>query len=247
MSKDEALKLEKVLIKLFNTMTPNGYNVSIGGDYCSGVQQELTSLTGTKNGRSLLNEKEVAFIKNNRDQPLSLLYKEFQNRFNKSISYESFKKVYDDKTYKEIVAPKSKYANNRSFSNMIRFSSIPYEEIVELRKKYANHVYWKEAYEPYKDKMTWESFWQLYNGYGAKGRNIMPEVFTEENKRAHSRLKAKTGSSNPKAKLSECQVKDIRSKYDNGVPLKIIYKEYSHVSTANIRDICNRKTWKHIP
>ena len=246
LSKEEAKEQEKHLIEKYNTKTPNGYNISSGGDYLSGIELELTALHGTSNGRAIFTEEEVRYIKNHRNIPIALLYIECQELFGKKINYETFGKIYHNRTYQDIVPEVEVYDNNKSFGTMIHASSLSFEEIVILRKQYAQIVYWKEAYEPYKDRMRWDSFWQLYNGYGAKGRNIMPEVFTPENKKKHSKLKGMNGSDNPKAKLSEEQVRNIREKYGNGTPYKELYILYPNVSTTTIRDICNRKTWKNI-
>lgn len=229
LSKEEAKEQEKHLIEKYNTKAPNGYNISSGGDYLSGIELGLTALHGTNNGRAIFTEEEVKFIKNNRNVPISLLYKEFQELFDKEINYDTFRKIYHDQTYLNIVPEVEEYDNNKSFGNMIRTSSLSFEEIVSLRKQYAQIIYWKEAYEPYKDRMRWDSFWQLYNGYGAKGKNVMPEVFTSENKKKHSKLKGKNGADNPKAKLTEEEVRDIRDKFDNETPFKELYILYPHV------------------
>lgn len=73
----------------------------------------------------------------------------------------------------------------------------------------------------------------------------MPEVFTEERKRYHSRL-SKIGSRNGRAKLNEQDVKVIRQMKSDGKTLKEIYDLYPQVSTTSIRNIVNYKTWKHI-
>ena len=74
----------------------------------------------------------------------------------------------------------------------------------------------------------------------------MPEVFSEENRKKHSKLSKHSGSNNGRAKLNENDVKTIRflkeeKKYSNSE----IYKLYPQVSTATIRNILNYTTWKN--
>ena len=72
----------------------------------------------------------------------------------------------------------------------------------------------------------------------------MPEVFTEENKNKHS--KKSIGAKNPHSVLVEEQVLDIRKKHEEGMSNSELYKLYPQVSTTSIRDIINKKTWKHL-
>ena len=85
------------------------------------------------------------------------------------------------------------------------------------------------------------SFWNVYNGKNYK--LVMPEVFTEENKKIHSSLKA-SGSRNPKAKLNIDDVKKIRKMQEDGIKNTEIYKLFPQVTPTTIRDIINYKTWK---
>ena len=86
------------------------------------------------------------------------------------------------------------------------------------------------------------------NGAFYTGRSyklIMPEVFTEENKKKHHG-KTKQGAKNPKAKLTEEQVIKIRQLHKDGVSNSELYKAFPQVSSTSIRDIINGKTWKHL-
>ena len=54
-----------------------------------------------------------------------------------------------------------------------------------------------------------------------------------------------TGVLNPKCKLSEVQVLDIRQKYKNGNTLRQI-ANFLVIPPSTIFSICHRKSWKHI-
>ena len=119
-----------------------------------------------------------------------------------------------------------------------------YDEVIDIRIRYNNGEYWKKVYEDYKDKYTNEmSFWRAYTGLAYK--YIMPEVFTEKNKKLHASLK-RSGSNTSHAKLTAEDVKKIRNLHNEGVSNKELYALYPQVTTTTIRDIINNKTWKNL-
>lgn len=243
----EAERKEQEYIIFYDTKVPNGYNVAKGGGYV-GHYLPKDSRIGLKNSNSRLTEYEVRFIKDHRDLPQLLLYQLFKENYNEEYSYEAFLKVYNDQTYKDIPATVEKYPYNKSFSGYLVNSKFTINELINLRKQYANLVPWETAYQPYKERVTWDSFWQIYNGYGAKGKLFMPFIFTEELKKAHTKIKGLKyqGELNPKAKLTKDQVISIREQYDNGISFQELYKMFPFVTPTTIRQICHRETWKHI-
>lgn len=54
-----------------------------------------------------------------------------------------------------------------------------------------------------------------------------------------------TGILNPRSKLNEEQVLDIRYKYSQNMPIYLISKELK-IPVSTISNICRRKTWIHI-
>ena len=235
LSPEEANEKEKELIKEKNSQVPNGYNVASGGNRIDGI-----SLLGANNSNAHLSEKEAQFILDHRDQPMYILYE----NFNDKISYEAFKKIYHNQTYTNLKPTVSEYPFNFEFSNQFTNNPLEYDEIVELRQRYANGEYWRNVYKDYTWAYTNE--WSFYNVYtGRTYKLIMPEVFTDENRKKHHSL-TKQGQSNPRAKLTEDQVIDIRRLHKDGIPNSEIYKAYPQVSTTSIRDIIKGKTWKHL-
>lgn len=53
------------------------------------------------------------------------------------------------------------------------------------------------------------------------------------------------GNLNPKAKLQECDVIEIRKLYSQGVPDRMIAVKFE-ISRTHVWNIATRKTWKHI-
>ena len=198
-----------------------GYNITTfgGRKVCEGPFRDKK---GANNGHACLSEDEARYIKSHRDTPAYLLY----DLFSEKISYEAFLKVYQDKTYKNIKPAVPEYPNNASFSAQFTSNNkLDYDEVVELRKLYAKIVPWKEVYKQYKDRYPdkW-TFWNIY--YGNRYKLVMPEVFTKENKKAHSHLKA-SGESNGRAKMAWEQVDKIRHDFETGAKTrKELYQEY---------------------
>lgn len=234
LSIEEASNKEIELIHNLNTRVPNGYNVAEGGRY--NINNRAHS--GTDNGRALLTEEEAQYIKDHRNLPMYVLYEEFVDK----ISYEAFKKCYKHQTYKNLTPSVEEYPNNIQYSAQFAGGKLEYDEIVDIRTRYNNGEHWKNVYQDYSDKYAEASFWRLYTGLTYK--LVMPEVFTEENKNKHS--KKSVGIKNPRNVLTEEQVLDIRQKHNEGISNSELYKLYPQVSTTSIRDIINKKTWKHL-
>ena len=233
---EAACEKEKILIAEFNSLVPNGYNVDKGGEY----HPHHNPVFGEKNGKAVLTDAEAQYIKDNRDKPMYLLYEEFCDK----ISYEVFKKCYKHQTYTHLPISVAEYPYNMEYSCQFSAGKLEFDQVVDIRKRYSQGEYWKKVYEDYKQYFTNEmSFWRMYTGHSYK--LVMPEVFTEENKKIHSSLK-RSGSNNSHAKLTVENVKKIRELHQNGVSNKEIYALYPQVTTTNIRDIINYKTWKNI-
>ena len=232
---DEANQKEIEFIKEKNSLVPYGYNVATGGKRIDGV-----SRLGADNSNARLTEEEAQYILDNRDKPMYVLYDLFCDK----ISYESFKKIYHHQTYTNLTTTVNEYPYNFEFGNQFTNNPLEYDEIVSLRERYANGEYWRDVYKDY--KWAYKNEWSFYNVYtGRSYKFIMPEVFTEENKKKHHG-KTKQGAKNPKAKLTEEQVIKIRQLHKDGVSNSELYKAFPQVSSTSIRDIINGKTWKHL-
>lgn len=237
-SLEEIDELEKEQIRIYNCLVPNGYNVEKGGRY---NKEDIKGLQGSENGKALLTYDEAKYIKDHRNEPMYVLYELFCDK----ISYESFKKIYKHQTYLNIEPTVEEYPNNIQFSG--QFSSkakLDYQEVCELRKKYFEGIYWKEAYKEFQELYPNDIvFWKIYTG--KQYSLVMPEVFTKERKDYHSSLGSQ-GSRNSRAKLTETDVKNIRKLHQEGKTNSEIYVLYPQVSKTSIRDIINYKTWKNI-
>ena len=87
-------------------------------------------------------------------------------------------------------------------------AKLTYEDVIAIRTAYNNHQNQKDTYELFKDKITFNSFQSVWQG--RSWANVMPEVFTEENKRYYtSEMNRKT------ALLTEDEVLKYRTYYIN--------------------------------
>lgn len=235
LSVEEAEEKEVELIKIKNSRVPNGYNIQKGGFHNNGEP-----LYGCDNNHALLTEEQVRYIKSNRNLPMYVLYEDF----NDIITYGTFKKVYLNQTYTNIKPTVDPYPYNFEFSCQFNASLIDYDEVVDLRKKFASGVYWREAYEEYKHLYENEwSFWNIYMGNVFP--LVMPEVFTKENKFLQSSY-ARRGSANGRAKITEKEVLEIRKLFKEGKTRDELCCLYPHISRASLNNLLRGQTWKHL-
>ena len=94
-----------------------------------------------------------------------------------------------------------------SFNGRAKMSE---EDIIEIREAYANHLRQKDVYEEFKDKISWGSFQAIWQGKVWK--HIMPEVFTEENKKYYI-YQNSIGEKGSNAKLTDKEVAEFRQRY----------------------------------
>lgn len=153
-------------------------------------------------------------------------------------------KVYRDFTYPNIKPTVDMYPYNLEFSCQFISSKIDYGDVVELREKLRDGVYWREAYEDYKDLYPNEwSFWAIY--IGRKFELVMPEVLTEENKRIQASL-ARVGDKNGRAKLVDSEVLAIRDLFRKGRSREEILELYPHCTRPSLNALLRGETWKHL-
>lgn len=229
-------ELEIKTIQEKHSRVPEGYNVAKGGQ---GKCEKDIHRYGAENANAHLTDEEVRYILLHRNIPMYILYSQFSEK----ISYNQFKKVYHHQVYKNIIVEEiEEYPNNFEFSNQFTSNNVlEYDEVIDIRERYAKGEYWRDVFQDYKHlyKNEW-SFYRVYYGYSYS--LVMPEVFTQENKKLHS-SKCKSCENNGRAKLTEKDVKDIRAKYKKGFTRQEIYKLYPQVSPASIRMVINNKTW----
>lgn len=118
------------------------------------------------------------------------------------------------------------------------------DDVKKIRKAYTEHKKQKEVYEDFKDKISFGYFQNLWQGKAWS--HIMPEVFTEENKKyyIYQNSKGENGSS---AKFTDQEVINIRKRYVEETA-KQIYEDYKdRVSYQAFQAILWGKSYKDLP
>lgn len=123
-------------------------------------------------------------------------------------------------------------------------SKLTEEDVVEIRKAYNNHLKQKDVYKKYEDKISFGYFQNLWQG--RSWAHIMPEVFTEENKKYYIYQNSK-GQNGASAKLTDEEVLLIRKRYVNETA-KSIYVDYKDkMSFQTLQQILWGRYYSHLP
>lgn len=118
------------------------------------------------------------------------------------------------------------------------------DDVKKIRKAYTEHKKQKEVYEDFKDKISFGYFQNLWQGRAWS--HIMPEVFTEENKKyyIYQNSKGENGSS---AKFTDQEVINIRKRYEEETA-KQIYEDYKdRVSYQAFQAMLWGRSYKDLP
>ena len=118
------------------------------------------------------------------------------------------------------------------------------KEVEFIRQAYANHERRKDVYKNFENKISFSTFANIWDG--SSWGHIMPEVFTEENKKYYS-TEATNGEKSTNAKFSNEEVIKIRERYvsENA---KTIYEDYKNRCSYNtLQQILWGRTYKNLP
>lgn len=118
-------------------------------------------------------------------------------------------------------------------------------DVIDIRTRYNNHERCKEVEELYKHKIGHSGFSKVWKGETWK--QIMPEVYTEENKQFHLHNTGNSGSSNGRSKFTEAEVRSIRIRKKNGEHRLEVYKDYSNkCSEKYFQELWYGYNWKSV-
>lgn len=115
------------------------------------------------------------------------------------------------------------------------------EDVIYIRQKYEEGNSRGEIYLLFKEKISEFGFGRVWRGETWK--DIMPEVYTLENKKRNERLGKQKGSLNKRIFSNE-EILDIRQRFSQGESLKSIHISYlDKASLSTIADIVYLKTY----
>lgn len=104
-------------------------------------------------------------------------------------------------------------------------------DVIDIRRRYAAcQESVQDIFESYSDRIEKHGFKKIYTWQTWK--NVLPELHTEQVVAWHRenarKLYSLPGEKNPRSKLSDLQVAEIRMRKANGEPLKQIYKDFEY-------------------
>ena len=118
------------------------------------------------------------------------------------------------------------------------------EDVKAIRQAYNEHKKQKDVYENYKEKVTFNSFQNIWQG--RSWPHIMPEVFNEENKKYYIYENSR-GANSKTAKFTEEEVITIRNRYVKE-SAKVIYEDYKdRVSYQAFQQILWGRYYDNLP
>ena len=118
------------------------------------------------------------------------------------------------------------------------------QDIIKIRTAYANHKKQQDVYQEFKDIISFNYFQNLWQG--RSWSHIMPEVFTEENKKYYIYDNSK-GANSATAEFSEEEIIQMRTRYVNETA-KQIYEDYKgRVAYQTLQEILWGRRYKNLP
>lgn len=100
------------------------------------------------------------------------------------------------------------------------------DDVEDIRKRYNNKERCKEVEKLYRDKIGHSGFCKVWKG--ETWQEVMPEVYTKENKSFHLHNTGQSGEENGRAKLTAEDVKNIRKAKENKQKMKDVFPQYLH-------------------
>lgn len=156
--------LERYFIKYYNSFK-NGYNATEGGDDIPNSVQY-----GEKNGRALLKEEDVIYIREcyNAHIPFKLVYEEYKNK----ISKRGLQKIWWFDTWKNIHPEYRSEENKYWHSHQAKANSsevaannkrkFTKEEVKQMRDDYENnHLSPKQVWQKYSPESSWSTIYNI--------------------------------------------------------------------------------------
>ena len=119
------------------------------------------------------------------------------------------------------------------------------EDVINIRIRYSNHERKKDVFLDYNNRIGESGFNKIWKGETWK--DILPEVYTNENKIFHKNNTGNTGSSNGRARLNEEDVRQIRLRRKNGENIREVYKDYQDKLTyGSFTNVWTYQNWKNV-
>lgn len=123
-------------------------------------------------------------------------------------------------------------------------SKLTEQDVKNIRLAYANHEKQQDVYKKYQNIISFGYFQNLWQG--RSWSHIMPEVFTEENKKYYIYENSKGGNS-VGAKFTDEEVLKMRQRYVNESAKQIYENCKDRISYQALQEILWGKRYKNLP
>ena len=134
--------------------------------------------------------------------------------------------------------------NQQSIGSNNGRAKLTEEDVITIRKAYAEHKRQKDVYDLFKDKISFSAF--QYCWQGKSWSHIMPEVFTEENKNYYI-YQNSNGGNGAAAALTDDEVIQARQRYVNE-DAKTIYEDFKdRLKYQTFQAMLWGRTYKNLP
>ena len=120
------------------------------------------------------------------------------------------------------------------------------QDVIKIRTMYKQGISKSKCYSYFKDKITMSGFARVW--LGETWQNIMPEVYTEENKKRNAKLGYSQGAKENRKYPKEIII-EIRNRKKAGEKRKIVYDDFKQRYNININTFCDiwyNKTYKEV-
>ena len=116
----------------------------------------------------------------------------------------------------------------------------------KIREAYAQHKDREEVYQAYSDRLSRGGFYHVWDG--SRWKEIMPEVYSEENKKWHAnKTRFQCGENHNSSKLTDEEVLNIRHRYVNETA-ESIWQDYKDKYTlGSFKQILGGTKYSHLP
>jgi len=119
------------------------------------------------------------------------------------------------------------------------------KDVEAIRTRYNNKERKKEVYKDYEELISKSGFHKIWNG--ATWQDVMPEVFTEDNKNFHKHNSANTNDENGRARFTNEEILFIREQKRQQGKIDEIYEMFkTRVTFASFKNIWYGCNWKSL-
>lgn len=229
-------ELEIYYIKYYNSIFPNGYNMTMGG--------ETNSAFGELNGNAKLTSDIVYQIREL--YTTDITRSEAYRLCEKYISINTFADVWNGKTWRDIhydvYTPENRLKHKRQ-KNRNHISTLSKEDVQFIRDCKNKGLLKSDVKSQYYPDLNINTFSDAW--YGNTFKSIQSDVPIQQCNYS-KQYKLISGCNNYNATFTEDEVVDILKKKMRGFSKKDIRKEYPSVNRHTFSDLWEGRTYKYI-